>query len=91
MKEVFLISKEEKRELESISDIMLSITDSFEIYTADEIDGYENEDKIESIEELRHRMKYDMEQLEKAYTIILNIIHETYDGTLSVKDYELGQ
>ena len=91
MKEVFLISEEEKKELKSISDIMLSIVDDFEIFTADEFDGEENEDKAESIEELRSRMKYDMEQLEKAYSIILNILYGTYDGTLSVQDYELSK
>lgn len=91
MKEVFLISKEEKRELKSISDIILSITGDFEIFTVDEFDGEDNEDKAESIEELRSRMKYDMEQLEKAYSIILNILHGTYDGTLSVQNYELSK
>lgn len=91
MKEVFLLSKEEKREIESISDIILSVTDSFEIFTTNEFDGEENEDRLDSIEELRSRMKYDMEQLEKAHTIITKILYGTYDGTPSVKDYELGQ
>lgn len=91
MKEVFLLSKEEKREIESISDIILSVTDSFEIFTANEFDGEENEDRLDSIEELRSRMKYDMGQLEKAHTIITKILYGTYDGTPSVKDYELGQ
>ena len=91
MKEVFLISKEEKKELESISDIILSVTDDFETFTADEYDGEENEDKAKSVEELRSIMKYDIGQLEKAYSIILNILHGTYDGTLSVQDYELSK
>lgn len=91
MKELFLLSKEEKSEIEAISEIMLSITDSFTTFTADEIYGEENEDKLESIEELRNVMKYDMQYLEKAYGIITKILHGTYDGTPSVKDYELGK
>ena len=91
MKEVFLLSNEEKIEMESIANIILSVTDSFEIFTANEFDGEENEDKLDSIEKLRSRMKYDMEQLEKALTIMWQILHGNYDGKLSVKDYELGQ
>ena len=91
MKELFLLSKEEKREIESISDIILSVTDSFETFTANEFDGEENEDKLDSIEELRRRMKYDMEQLEKAHVVITKILCGNYDGTPSVKDYELGK
>lgn len=91
MKEVFILSKEEKKEIESISDIILSVTDSFETFTANEFDGEENEEKLDSIDELRSIMKYDMEQLEKAHTIIKKILYGTYDGTPSVKDYELSQ
>lgn len=91
MKEVFLLSKEEKKELKSISDIMLSVTDYFKTLTVNDIDGDENENKVDSIEELRSRMKYDMEQLEKAYEVLLTIFYDTYDGSLSVKDYELGK
>ena len=93
MKEVFLLSEDEKRELKSIADIMLSVTHSFEMFTSDEIDedGDENEYRLGSIEELRNRMKYDMEHLEKAYTIITKILYGTYDGMPSVKNYELGQ
>lgn len=92
MKEVCLISKEEVRELESISNIMLSITDDFEIFTTDEFDGEENEDKAESVEELRSIMKYDIEQLEKAYNVLSHILNGTYNRTLlSVQDYELSK
>ena len=91
MKEMFLLSKEEKREIESISNIILSVTDSFETFTANEFDGEENEDKLGSIEELRSRMKYDMEQLEKAHIVITKILYGTYDGIPSVKDYELSK
>ena len=91
MKEIFLLSKEEKREIESISNIILSVTNSFETFTANEFDGEENENKLDSIEELRSRMKYDMEQLEKAYIVITKILYGTYDETLSVKDYELSK
>lgn len=93
MRDVFLLSQDEKREIESIADIMLSVTQSFEMFTDDEIDedGDENEFKLDSIEELRSRMKYDMEQLEKSYHIILSILNGTYDGKLSVKDYELSK
>lgn len=91
MKEVFLLSKEEKREIESISDIIFSVIDSFETFTANEFNGEENEDRLDSIEELRNRMKYDMEKLEKAHIIITKILYGTYDGTPSIKDYELGQ
>lgn len=91
MKEIFLLSKEEKREIESISNIIFSVTDSFETFTANEFDGEENEDKLGSIEELRSRMKYDMEQLEKAHIVITKILYGTYDGTPSVKDYELSK
>ena len=91
MKEIFLLSKEEKREIESISNIIFSVTDSFETFTANEFDGEENEDKLGSIEELRSRMKYDMERLEKAHIIITKILYGTYDGTPSVKDYELSK
>ena len=93
MKDVFLLSQEEKREIKSIADIILSVTQSFEMFTDDEIDedGDENEFKVDSIEELRDRMKYDMEQLEKSYHIILSILYGTYDGSLSVKDYELSK
>ena len=45
MKEVCLISKEEKKELEAMFYIMLSVTGDFEELTADEFDGEENEDK----------------------------------------------
>ena len=91
MKETYLLSKEEKKEIESISNIILSVTNSFETFTANELDGEENEDKLNSIEELRNRMKYDMTQLEKAHIIITNILNGTYDGTISIKDYELSQ
>lgn len=91
MREVFLLSKEEKMEIESISDIILSVTDSFEMFTTDEFDGEENDNRVDNIEELRNRMKYDMEQLEKSHSILLEILHGTYDGKLSVKDYELGK
>lgn len=90
MKEVFLLSKEEKREIESIADIIMSVTDSFETFTSDEFDGEENEDKVNSVERLRDIMKYDMNQLEKAHSILLQILHGNYDGKLSVQDYELG-
>lgn len=91
MKEVFLLSKEEIREIESISNIMLSVTDSFEVFTVNEFNGEENEDRLNSIEELRRRMKYDMEQLEKANTIITKILCGNYDGTPSVQEYELSK
>lgn len=91
MKETYLLSKEEKKEIESISNVILSVTNSFETFTANEFDGKENEDKLNSIEELRNRMKYDMTQLEKAHIIITNILNGTYDGTISIKDYELSQ
>lgn len=91
IKEVFLISKEEKKEIESIAKIILSVTDSFETFTADDFDGDDNDDKLESIEELRARMRRDIIQLEKSHDILLQILHNNYDGNLSVTDYELGK
>lgn len=91
MKEVFLLSKEEKREIESIADIILSVTDSFETLTSDEFDGEENEDRAVDVEELRDRMKYDMKQLEKSHDILSKILSGTYEGKPSVRDYELGK
>lgn len=92
MKEVFLLSKEEKRELESITSIMLSITDSFDTFTNDKtIDGDINDERLESIAELRNRMKHDMIYLEKSYNILLKILNGNYNNTLSVQDYELGK
>ena len=91
MKEVFLLSKEEKREIESIADIISSVTDSFETFTANEFDGEENEDRLDSIEELRSRMEYDMRQLEKSHDILSKILNGIYDGKPSVRDYELGK
>lgn len=91
MKETYLLSKDEKQELESIANIILSITDSFEMFTADKFDDEENDSQVTSISELRDRMKYDMIQLENAQTVIINILNGTYDGTTSVKNYELSQ
>lgn len=91
MKEVFLLSKEEKREIESIADIILSVTDSFETFTSDEFDGEENEDKAVNVDELRDRMKYDMNQLEKSHDILSKILSGTYEGNPSVRGYELGK
>ena len=66
MKDIYLISNDVKKELYSISEIIFSVTSSFETFTANEFAGEENEDKLDSIDELRNRMKYDMEQLDKA-------------------------
>jgi len=91
MREVFLLSKEEKREIESIADIILSVTASFDTLTSDECDGEENDGRASDVGELRYRMEYDMKQLEKSYDIILKILSGTYEGEPSVRDYELGK
>lgn len=66
MRDLCILTKKEKLELESIVEILLSVHLDFESATNPDED---NDDLCQNVEEVRERMEYDMRYLEKAETV----------------------
>lgn len=89
MKDLYILAKKEKLELESIIEILLSVHLDFESATNQDED---NDGLCQNVEEVRERMEYDMRYLEKAETVLRKILHcEEFDESVSVRDFELSK
>lgn len=85
MQTVCVISERERKELVSISDILLSVSYNFNSLT-----DSGNEDSCDNIEELRERMRYEMEYIEKSSHVLRSMLcGSALDVT--VTDYEMSQ
>lgn len=89
MKDLYILTKKEKLELESIVEILLSVHLDFESATNP---GEDNDDLCQNVEEVRERMEYDMRYLEKAETVLRKILLcKEFDKSVSVRDFELSK
>lgn len=89
MKDLCILTKKEKLELESIVEILLSVHLDFESATNPDED---NDDLCQNVEEVRERMEYDMWYLEKAETVLRKILLcKEFDESVSVRDFELSK
>ena len=89
MKDLYILTKKEKLELESIIEILLSVHLDFESATDPDED---NDDLCQSVEEVRECMKYDMQYLEKAEDVLRKILlGKEIDESISVRDFELSK
>lgn len=89
MKDLCILTKKEKLELESIIEILLSVHLDFESATNPDED---NDDLCQNVEEVREYMKYDMQYLEKAEDVLRKILlGKEFDESISVRDFELSK
>lgn len=89
MENLCIITQKEKLELESIVEILLSVHLDFESATDP---GEDNDDLCQNVEEVRERMKYDMQYLEKAEDVLRKILlGKEVDESISVRDFELSK
>lgn len=89
MKDLCILTKKEKLELESIVEILLSVHLDFESATNPDED---NDDLCQNVEEVRECMEYDMRYLEKAEIVLRKILLcKEFDESVSVCDFELSK
>lgn len=89
MKDIYVLTKKEKLELESIIEVLLSVHLDFESATNPDKN---NDDLCQNVEEVRERMEYDMQYLEKAETVLRKILLcKKFDESVSVRDFELSK
>ena len=87
MQNLFVMTPEEKRELEDIADILSVVADQFDSAT-----DPDDDDACKTVEEMKNYMAYGMSYLEKAEDVLRTILSgKEIDPSVSVKDFGITQ
>lgn len=90
MRTVSILSNDEVKELEKLYELIMNINSAFSCLTGFEQDeeDIEPDELAQSVEELKHCMKYDMKYLKKAEDVLHHIINEhVITESETLKDY----